>query len=254
MLKKISIIIFSIFILLSCSETNKKADKPEILIYCGITMVKPISEIADIIEKQENCNIYIIKGGSGNLYKSIEMNRTGDIYLPGSESYIEKGILEGHIKDTVFVGINKAAVMVQKGNPKNIRDIAQALINEKYRVVIGNPYSGSIGKETKKTLTKQGIFDAVNKNVSYYTTDSKGLSMALKEDNADITVNWYATSVWEENISYIDVIVADKDFFQEKRLLLSVLKYTKEKEIADKFLKYASSEEGQKIFTKYGLL
>jgi len=254
-----SIIWLIILLTLSCQSSNEKAKKKEqkeLLIYCGITMIKPMTEIKEILENQENCKIVITKGGSGNLLKSIIHNKKGDLYLPGSDAYYTKIGKEspGIILDTVFVGYNKAAIMVQKGNPKNISNNLNNLMESKYSVVIGNPESGSIGKETKKILDRKGIFKEVEENAIKLTTDSKDLVRVLEENEADIVINWYATSTWEENLSFIDVLPIDEKFAQKKKLVLGLLNTSKYPEIAKKFMSLASSKQGREIFRKYGLL
>jgi molybdate transport system substrate-binding protein len=235
----------------SCSQ--EEAKKPELLIYCGITMIRPMSEIADIIEGQEGCEIVITKGGSGNLLKSIETNQVGDLYLPGSDSYIQTCLEKGLVTETVFVGYNQAAMMVQKGNPKGITADLENLANEDYYVVIGNPDSGSIGKETKKILEKKGIFDAVLSNARQLTTDSKDLVSVLANKEADLVINWYATSVWPENAPYVDVLPIDEEYAAKKKLVIGLLSTSEHPDIARKFMEYAASEQGQAIFDKYGL-
>ena len=135
---------------------KSKSERKELLVYCGITMIKPMSDIARIIESQENCKIIVTKDGSGNLLRAIEINRAGDLFLPGSDSYIDTAVHKGLVTDSVFVGYNKAAMMVRKGNPKNIPDNLESFANPDYYVVIGDPDSGSIGRETKKILEKRG--------------------------------------------------------------------------------------------------
>lgn len=235
-----------------CSKTENEK-KREILIYCGITMIKPMAEIAETIEKQENCKIIITKGGSGNLLKSIRINGVGDLYLSGSDSYIKTCLEEGIVTEIVFVGYNKAAMMVQKGNPKNITADLENLKKKNYYVVIGNPNSGSIGRETKKILEEKGIFQEVQANARELTTDSKKLIAVLKDKRADIVINWYATSTWEENKPYVDVLGIDEKYAQKKKLVLGLLKTSKYPEIARKFIEYAASEKGQELFKKYGL-
>ncbi|MEN8121817.1 MAG: molybdate ABC transporter substrate-binding protein [Bacteroidota bacterium] len=227
--------------------------KKEILIHCGVTMIKPITEIAKIIEKQENCIIKITTGGSGNLYKSIKANKIGDLYLPGSEAYIEKGTKDKFITEKTFVGENKIALMVQKGNPKNIEPSLNCLLNENYRIVIGNPNRGSIGKKTKKILDKIGIFDKIKNRTEYLPTDSRGLIEALKNDKADIVINWYATSTWGENKDFVEVLDIESEFIIEEKLYIGLILYSQHPEIAKKFMEFASSEKGKEIFKKYGL-
>lgn len=251
-MKRIVVILVIILTLFGCF---KKVDeeKKELLIYCGITMIKPVSEIAKIIEQQENCKILITKGGSGNLLKSLKTNKVGDLFLPGSDSYIKKCREEDLIVKTTFVGYNKAALMVQKGNPKNIKADLNTLKDKQYYVVIGNPNSGSIGKETKKILEKKGIFEEVQKNARELTTDSKDLISVLKNKDADLVVNWFASSTWDENKDHVEALSINENFAKKKKLVLGLLKYSKHPEIASKFMDYAESETGKKLFEKYGL-
>ncbi len=242
---------------LSCgndSETTNAQNKEteRLLIYCGITMSQPVSEIAKIIEEQEHCKIEISVGGSGNLYKAITVNQIGDLYLPGSKSYVTKGFEDGIITDTAFVGTNRAVIMLKKGNPKNIKADLESLTNPDYRVIIGEPSSGSIGKETKKILDKKGIFEQVSNNAVYMTSDSKDLIPAIKNDEADIIINWYATSTRSKNNDIVDVIEIGEEYAKPKELYLSLLKYSKYPETAKKIMDYAKSEKGKAIFKKYG--
>lgn len=249
-LKLISITL--LFSVVSCSNP-KGQNKKTLLIYCGITMIKPMTEIEAIIEKQEDCEIEITKGGSGNLLKALEQSGIGDLYLPGSDSYIHSAIKKGLIEDTACVGHNKLAMLVQEGNPLNIQADLKSLTSTDYYVIIGNPNSGSVGKMTKKILQAEGIFDEVEQNVIRFTTDSKDLSLALVNKEADLVVNWYATSTWESNVEFIDALDVSVLSKSKDKLVLATLKTSMHPEIAKKFLEYAKSEEGQAIFNKYGL-
>jgi molybdate transport system substrate-binding protein len=264
-MKKINLLLsLMLLLILAISCSREKPESPstvneisqkELLIYCGITMIKPISEIAAIIEKRENCKISITKGGSGNLLKSLIYNKIGDLYLPGSDKYydlIEKEHA-GLITRKQLVGHNKAVIMVQKGNPSKIDANLDNLTNNKFGVMIGNPESGSIGKETKQILEKKGNYHAVIQNVMSLTTDSKNLVKVIKQKKADIVINWFATSTWDNNSEYIDVIQIDPEFSKVNNLVLGLLKYSQQTEIANRIIDFAISEEGVKIFRKHGL-
>jgi len=75
-------------------------------------------EMAKIIEKKHNCVIKIIQGGSKDLYESLSYSKKGDLYLPGSTSYIKSNLKDGYLLENKYIGFNKAAIFVQKGNPK----------------------------------------------------------------------------------------------------------------------------------------
>lgn len=233
-------------------SANGPAPK-ELLVYCGITMIKPMSEIAAQIEAEENCRVIVTKGGSGNLLQSIRVNQVGDLFLPGSDAYIETCRKEGLVVETAHVGYNKAALMVPKGNPKGITPDLDHLMSKAYYVVIGDPASGSIGKETKRILERKGIFEPVLANARRLTTDSKDLINVLRNREADLVVNWYATATWPENRSVVDVLPIDEAYATPKKLVLGLLKTSRQPEIARKFIGLAISEKGRAIFKKYGL-
>jgi molybdate transport system substrate-binding protein len=249
------VVLFSISGCDSKDSANKKeVEKKELLIYCGITMVKPMYEIAKVIEQKENCKINITQGGSRDLYESLKLSKQGDLYLPGSKSYIDNNAKYGLLKDSFFVGYNKAAIIVQKGNPKNISKDLNQFLDKSLSSVLCNPQSGSIGRETDKILSKAGISSKAFDNSIYLTTDSRKLSSAIKQKEADLVINWYATAIWEENAPYNDVIEIDEKYAKKKKLMLTKLSFSNYPKLTQKFIDYAISKEGRAIFHKYGFL
>ena len=232
---------------------NAKQNKT-LLFYCGITMVKPMVEMAKIIEKKHNCTIKIIQGGSKDLYQSLSFSKEGDLYLPGSESYRKKHLKEGYLLDGVYIGFNQAAIFVQKGNPKHISKL-DSLLDENIVTILCNPKSGSIGKITKNLLIKykgEEFFEDAYDLAVEIGTDSRNLNRALIEKRVDMTINWRATAFWPENSKKIDIVEIDHKIATKKRLVLNLLKFSKHPEIAKDFMKFAASKDGIKIMKKYG--
>jgi len=251
-------VIFVFSMLVGCGKKKssdiKSPPKKELLIYCGMTMIQPMRKIADIIEKEQNCKIIITKGASGHLLKSIKTNKCGDIYFPGSESYIKTAITDRLIckENTAYAGDNQLAIIVKKNNPLKIAADFANLANKQYRVVLGAPDCGSVGRATKKILEENGIEKSVYDNVIFFTMDSKDLTDAIIMDKADVTINWLATSVWKHNSPHITAIEIDEKSAPKKKLVLGILEYSKFPETAKKLLKLAGSERGKKIFDQYG--
>ncbi|MBS9782745.1 MAG: substrate-binding domain-containing protein [Arcobacter sp.] len=242
-----------LFTLVLFSFTYAKT-KPTLLFYCGITMVKPMSEIARIIEKKYNCIIKIIQGGSKDLYESLAFSKKGDLYLPGSDSYRKNNLKDGYLLDGKYIGYNQAAIFVQKGNPKKIKDL-ESLIDESIGTILCNPQSGSIGRMTKKILMKYNgkeFFEEAYDYTVQIGTDSRNLNKALINKKIDMTINWGATGFWPENKKYIDIIKIDEKFAPKKRLVLNLLSFSKYPEIAKSYIDFAISQEGQNIMKKYG--
>jgi molybdate transport system substrate-binding protein len=212
------LIILALFSLLVACDSSAPIPqkKKELLIYCGITMEKPIRELAESFEQQENCIVKIMIGGSGTLYRIIEVNQVGDLYLPGSESYINKTFASGSTIQTKLVGYNRAALVVAKGNPLEISPNISNLTSNEYRVVLGSPDSGSIGKETKNILSRFDLYEQAVDNSLFLTSDSKGLRQAIVENTANLALNWYATTVWQENKDHVEELHAEMEAVAEK--------------------------------------
>lgn len=243
--------------LLGCGDDDKlgqEDNRPQMLIYCGITMAHPIKEIAERLEPELGVRILVTQGGSEDLYQSLKAAKKGDLYLPGSASYRIRHEGEGLLGNFVHVGYNQAAMMVAKGNPKGLDNNLNNLTRSDLKVVIGAPESGSIGRETKRILDAAGIYDQVRSNIVYLSTDSRNINYSLKQGDADVTINWRATAFFEENKPHIQAIDLPPALAKPKKLLLNKLTFTKLPAQVDRFMAYAASAEGQAIFRKHGFL
>lgn len=238
----------------SASPEKVAQERPELLVYCGITMANPMKAIAGIIEKEHNVKITISQGGSEDLYQSLRSSRKGDLYLPGSASYRKRHLGEGLLGDFVHIGYNQAALVVPKGNPKGLEANLDNLARKDLAVVICNPESGSIGRESKRILEKHGSYEAVLDNTAYLTTDSRNLNRAVRNGEADLILNWRATAFFPVNRDKLLALDLDKKVAKPKKLLLNILTFSKYPEIARKFMDYAVSEKGQAIFREFGFL
>lgn len=231
-----------------------QGSKAELLLYCGITMVRPMTEIAQNFEKRENVKINIAQGGSEDLYQAAKKSGAGDWYLPGEPSYHQKHQAEGLFGEHVLVGYNQMALMVQKGNPKRVKPDPRELLRKDLVAAIGNADSGSVGNESKDILDKLGIYPQVVRQAAFMAPDSRSIVNAMKKGEADVALNWRATAFFPDNAPLLDVVDLDPKIAQPQALLLIQLKSTKQAETGRRFMAYVAGAEGQAIFRKHGFL
>ncbi len=251
------ILLFLSLLLCCCDVTkhpfNDSVQKKEILIYCGTTMLQPIMELSAIIEKEKNCVVKVCFGGSSHLTKSIEVNKVGELFFPGSVSYIHELQEKGLISGIVDVGHNEVALFVAKGNPKDVQPDLMELMRADLQVVIGANNAGAIGKATEICLRKEGIYDDVSKKALFLTTDSKGLVQALRKKKADVVLNWRTVGYFSENKQYFDEIRLPKEQTLQQKLAIGLLSFSQNPELGKYFLELAESSRGEEIFSRYGL-
>ncbi|RUM40304.1 MAG: molybdenum ABC transporter substrate-binding protein, partial [Desulfocapsa sp.] len=80
------------------------------------------------------------------------------------------------------------------------------------------------------------------------------LSRAIRNQEADLVLNWKATAFLPENRALIDVLPLDAGLAPRRPLILGLLNYSQHKTIARRFLEFAQSAQGQEIFRRYGFL
>lgn len=242
-----------------CEKSQNSPSKPpqatkKLTIYSGITMVKPLTEIAKKFEQQHSIQIHIEQGASGYLFKTLLIEKKGDIFFPGSESYRQEKDINNVLLDRVLVGYNRLALLVAKGNPKGLTSDIHQLYNPEISVVLASPDSSAVGQSTLTALKQANICKKVFHNVTYFTADSHRLLRSIEQNYADIAINWYATSVWDKNTQSVTAIRLPKAVEQTRRLELNLLKFSENPNLARKFMAYAASNEGLRVFEKYGFL
>ena len=247
---------FLLFLALSLFAAGNATAAPrgDMLIYCGITMIRPMTEIARAFEQREPVKITLAQGGSEDLYQSLKKSRIGDLYLPGEPSYRDKYLREGLLEDAATVGYNQLALVVKKGNPMRIKGDAKELLRPDLTLIIGNAESGSVGKETRDVLERVGLYQKVLDAALYLAPDSRVLNNAMKKGEADVILNWRATAFFPDNMAAVDVVDLSPRLAKPQALLLNLLAFSTNKEAARRFMAFTAGAEGQAIFRKWGFL
>ena len=244
-----------ILLLLALTTQARAATAPNnLLIYCGITMVRPITDIARLFEKQEKITIAIAQGGSEDLYQSARKSLQGDLYLPGEPVFRTKHLAEGLLVEYRSLGLNQMSFIVQKGNPKKVKPVLNELLRKDLTVILGSSESGSVGKEAQRILVAAGIYNKVVTKAEQLLPDSRNIMAAMRRGEADVTMSWRATGFFPDNASKLEVIDLPAKIATPQELQLILLNFSKNKDMARKFIDFAAGPQGQAIFNKYGFI
>ncbi len=234
------------------TSLNALADR-ELLIYCGITMIRPMTELAQQFERSQKVKVTLTQGGSEDLYQSLKKSRQGDLYLPGEPSYRTKYLSEGLLGEHRVVGYNQIAIFVPKGNPKQVKADLNELLRKDLALILGNAESGSVGLESKRILDERKLFPkAVSR--AMLMPDSRAINLALRRGEGDIALNWRATAFFPDNAPHIQALDLDARTAPLQALLLIQLNFSKNQPLARQFSEFVAGPEGQAVFRKFGFL
>ena len=165
-----------------------------------------------------------------------------------------KRLLPGVPVVVVHLAKRMQGFYVKKGNPKNVKASLEELTNENLSVVLGNEQSGSVGLATKKILEKYNLYEKAIMNTTFLAADSRSLNNAIKENKADLILNWHATTFWDGNNEFVDPIILPDEYSNKSKLVFNLLKTSKNPELAKKFMDFAASEKGKEVFKEFGFL
>lgn len=233
-------------------QERQAADEKQLLVFCGITMIDPVRELMERFERESGVKMTMSYGGSADLMQSIVLNKSGDIYFPGGESFIAEAGKAGILGERRAVGVNQAALFVRKGNPKGLTGDLSELLRPGVQVAIGHPDLGSVGKEAKRILEAKGIYDKVVAASAMMEPDSKALSAALRDGKVDVVINWKAVLHLRDNSQHMDVVPIEGGFAPPHTLTMTTLVFSSSPDLAARFLELCASAEGRAVFERYG--
>ncbi len=231
-------------ILAGCGE--KGPEREPLVMFCAAGMKKPIIKIAEQYEKEYGIPVRLQFGGSGTLLSSLDIAE-GDIYLAGDSSYTDIAKDKGLVVETMPVAWMKAGFAVAKGNPKGISKLSDVK-NSDLKIGIGNPKAASVGKFTKKILSKNGLWEGFKPSVLFPTVNE--LANAVKLGSIDTAIIWDAIANQYPDIDFVSVPEFD---VEKKDITVGVLRSSKQPTEALKFCRYLSARDrGLKVFKSDG--
>ncbi len=251
MVSKISRVV--LFLTLAILPLYAQAEE-RLMIFAGAASQPPTEEAVQLFQKKTGIKVDIVFGGSGYVLSQMQLSRQGDLYFPGSSDFMEIA----KQKDLVYPETEQyivylvSAINVQKGNPKQIKSLKD-LTKPGLKVAIANPEGVCVGTyaveiiENNFTPEEKSLF---MKNLINYTESCEKTATAISLKAADAVIGWRVFEHWDP--TRIETIPLDtKEVRRIGYIPIAISKYTKNKDLAQQFIDFLLSEEGQALYRKY---
>jgi molybdate transport system substrate-binding protein len=221
--------------------------------FCGSASQPALEEAAQVFEQETGIKVFLNFSGSGTMLSQMKISASGDLYIPGSPDYMamaeEDGVVES---DTVvIISYLVPAILVQAGNPRNIRGLAD-LGKPGVEVGIGNPEAVCVGLYAVEILEYNGLLEQVKPNIVTHAESCSKTATLVALKSVDAIIGWRVFSEWHDTI---DVVYLEPE--QVPRLSYipgAISSYVEDRESAAEFLEFLTSARGQDIFKKHGYL
>lgn len=230
------------------SEKDRSAKK-ELLLYCGAGVRPPAAELAQIFGREHNVKIITDYAGSEVLISKIKLTQRGDLYMPGDRHYVDLASENGMVFSQKSVCYFVPTILVQKNNPKKIHGLRD-LLKPGIKLGLGNAKACAIGRKSKKIFAKNNIaWTDVEKNLKFQSQTVNELGMQIQAGSLDAVIVWDAIARYYKDYSREVPIPAEENVIST--VDIGILKFTKHRELAEKFVEFAASASGRDIFIKH---
>ncbi|MBT3194048.1 MAG: extracellular solute-binding protein [Verrucomicrobia bacterium] len=248
-----------------CAKVNPK--EGALLCHVGGTMRPALQTLAELYEAETGQAVEINSAGSGELLANIELQAEGDLYV-SHDPFLDI-IMSRQLADEGWtVAELNPVIIVQKGNPKRIRNL-EDLARDDVELALTDYQLSTLGRMLPTIFTKAGMsLDALseNKNIVIHRSGSYVANLVAMQ-NVDAALVWKAVaSLREDSLDcieitkhlpepYVDAITSatGKSYkLRPVRVTICSLNCSKQPKAARQFIEFVVSERARKILKEYG--
>jgi molybdate transport system substrate-binding protein len=217
-------------------------------VYAGAGLREPMEEAAKAFHDKTGTTVQMDFDGSGILLSRLRLVRQGDLYIPGDIGYLEDaGDL---VEDKTMVAYFVPVIMVPKGNPDGVESLQDLL--KVSPLALGNPKACQIGRLSVKLFEKNGIdWETISDpdRTQFQSPTVNLLGVQLQTGQARATVVWDAVAAQFEDEADIVPIPIENNIIS--KVAVGTLSFSKDKELAGRFVDFLTGPEGQDILRKH---
>lgn len=244
-----SIIALIAMVLMLREPKQSPQEGDPIIVFCAASNRAVFEMIRADYEKEFARSVQVQYGPSQTLLSSIEVSRTGDLFLPADDSYLETARKKNLIVEQVPLATMHAVVAVAKGNPLGIASFAD-LLKSDVRLVQSNPDATAIGKITRATLQSTSQWELLDKATTAYRTTVTDVANDLVVGAADAGIVYDAVLHEYPQLEAIQIVELESAV---SPIALGVIASSKQPAIALHFARFvAARDRGLRHYAEHG--
>jgi len=234
------------------SPAPANAEQVRLMAFIGSASKPPAEEAKAAFEKAHpNIKIDMTFGGSGTLLKQMKLEEIGDIYMPGSDDYMDRAEKEKAVilQTRKIVAYLIPSICVQYGNPKEIYSL-EDMARPGVTVALAKAGAVCLGDVAEEILRAAGLEEQVKKNVITYAASCEQTQQLVQLGEVDAVIGWDVFKFWAPD--KIDVVNIPAEYLRVRHVPAAVTVYSKERKAAEEFIAFLTSKQGKAIFAKHG--
>jgi molybdate transport system substrate-binding protein len=190
-------------------------------------------------------------GGSGTLLNQMTLEQFGDIYMPGSDDFMDKAEKQKAVMPATrkIVAYLVPTICVQRGNPKGIHSL-EDMGRPGIKVGLAKAGAVCLGDVSDEILKKAGLEEQVKKNCLTYAASCEQTQQLVQLGEVDAIIGWDSFKAWAPD--KIDLVKIAPKLLRVRNVPAAVAVYSKHQKEAGEFIRFLTSAKGKAIFAKHG--
>lgn len=257
-------LVLAVLVLTGCSP---KKNGESLYCHVGGTMRPVFEKLAEVYEAETGIKVEINSAGSGELLANIELFAEGDLYVshdPFLDIIMGKELaINGWTLGEIY-----PVIIVQKGNPKNIRTLND-FTREDVQLALTDYRLSTLGRMLPSIFEKAGInLEQLTrrKNIIVHRSGSYVGNLVVMK-NADAALVWAAVAALRRDtldsipipeslpVPYVDAVTSatGKSYILTPvRVTICSLKCSKQPQKSEDFIQFVTSARAKNILEEYG--
>lgn len=238
-------------------QVNKE-DKKDLTVFAAASMTESLTEIKDEFEKENpGVNLVFNFDSSGTLKSQIAEGANCDVFISAASKQMDEldptsGKKDSDLEidpDSRFNLLeNEVTLAVKEDSSKDIKSFEDLNTDLVDTIALGNA-DVPVGQYSESLLKNMGIWDAIKGKITF-GSNVKEVTSWISEGAVDCGII-YSTDAKAAGLKI--VAKADPTLLDKKVIYpAAVLKDSKNREDADKFISFLNSDKAREIFEKYG--
>lgn len=241
----------SLFGIVSCSPKTEDTESKEILVLAAASLTDVLNELATSYKEITGVTVTFSFASSGALQTQIESGSPADIFFSAAQRQMnaleEKDLIETDTRKNLVE--NKVVLITPVNSALNIKSFNDMANPNVQKIGLGEPKSVPVGQYSEEILSNLSILDIV-KPKAVYGSDVRNVLSWVETGEIDCGIVYETDAKIANNINI--VTQAPEGSHRKVIYPIAVIKSSQNKEEAQKFIDYISTDSSMEVFNKYG--
>lgn len=230
----------------ACSSASDSQEQTTLEVYAASSLATPFAYAGLAYEKAHlGVKVEFNLGASSDLARFVQEGAPADVFASADIANMDKVETQDLLdSQSVIFATNYLEIIVEKGNPLNILSLED--LTDPDLIFVTTSPDVPIGKYTAEVLNKAGVSvtpDSFESNV-------KGIMLKVASGEADAGIVYHSEVVASDG--QVEGVKIPTEFNILAKYPIGVIKNSANKKLAQGFVNFLLSPEGQALLTQYG--